>query len=429
MADTDNTDRPTFTPEDLAVLGNDAADDKPTVTAEAAEDLDFDPITDAALDAGDKDAGDKDDSGGDVDAGKGAAKESSKTAASKTAAGTALDVDADDKGEEGEADDAAGATKDDADPNAAAKDDKGKQDKKGADWRKPHADRQIARVAEALKGKVLAKDYDKELKKRTDAINSRLSRYKSEQDYMDARWALEERVSAGEFKATKLPENATPAEVTAWRKDNGIPEKAEAYDIPKVAGHQWTEADKPVVDKFKAVFHKANVPQSAVNDIMTAYAMELQEAMTAREEAFATLDKEDRVHVEETLRADPDIGNAEYRPTITLINRMLKDAESFPELANGLGDKLAQARDADGHRLINDPAMLKLLRKMAMDAYGEGAMPSSDVSTARSSRKAEIEKQMNTDMNEYYRQGMDKEYMEIIEAEQAGSGRRGKRAA
>jgi hypothetical protein len=444
----DNTERPTFTPEDLAVLGpaGGAADT-------GADDLDHDPLTDATVNLDDaSDKGDADGAGkGDATAGgkgsdavKTSAEKGGKAAARSGGKGSVLDDAADahagtedgDGEEEAETDDATGKAKDgEADPSADAADvdgETGDKDKgKTGDWREAFAARQIARVEKELRGKLLAKDFDKEFKKRSDAIRSTLARYKTADDYMDAGWSAQERIRSGEFRSTKLPENATPKEVAAWRKDNGIPAEAAAYDIPKVAGHQWTDDDKPALDSFKAAAHKANLPQDAVAAVTTWYANELQSALTARDEAFAALDTDDGKVAEDQLRADPDIGNAGFRPFIALIDRAFSDPES--ELGGALGQLLRNARDAEGHLLRKNPMFLKhVIHPMAMERYGEAGMPSSDVSTARSSRKAEIEKVMNESMDEYYRQKLDVEYSEIIEAEQStksGSGRRGRRAA
>ena len=44
---------------------------------------------------------------------------------------------------------------------------------------------------------------------------------------LDAAWSAQERLS--QTRPTILPPNATPEQVTEYRKANGIPEKAEGY--------------------------------------------------------------------------------------------------------------------------------------------------------------------------------------------------------
>lgn len=442
MADTNDTDRPTFTAEDLAMLGN--ADKNASADTDAADtDLDHDELTDASVvvdDGADTDAGDKGDGGGDQsDAGKTAAAKGGKAAARVSAKGSVLDdepdADAGDPDADPEADAAAKAATDAADgdkdaDDTDAVDDKGK--KPDTAWRDEYAKRQIARLEKDLRGKLLAKDFDKEFKKRSDAIKSRLARYKTREDYMDAGWAAQERIQSGELnKAAKLPADATPQEIAAYRKANNIPDKADAYEIPKVAGHEWTDADKPVLDVFKQAFHDLGLPQEAAGKLTTTYAQTMQKAIVAHEQAVNNLDKEGRASLEETLRADPDIGNAEYRPMITLVKRALADPEALPP---DLVAALDGARGADGHLLLNKPAVMKHLGTLAVEHYGDTGMPNGDAAArvaGDAKRKAEIERVMGTD--DYYRdQAMQDEYQEILVREQtskSGGGRRGRRAA
>lgn len=285
------------------------------------------------------------------------------------------------------------------------------------DWAKGTYDKLAKAVEQRLKNTVTAAQYDKEYKRQTDAIKANLARYKTAEDYMAAGYMAQQRIRSGELAPKKLPDNATEAEKAAWRKANGIPEKPEAYDIPKVAGHDWMEHDAPVLNSFKGVAHKANLNQEQVAEVTTWYANQLQQAYKQRDSAFQELDRSDAINMEETLRNDPEIGNAEYRPTLTLIKRLMKDREAMPEAA---AQKLMKSRDSQGHLVMNDPGVVKWLRGIAEARYGgaDTEVRRTERVTQLSSRKREIQEMRRTNIDEYYRKGLDKEYAEILAAEE-----------
>lgn len=83
----------------------------------------------------------------------------------------------------------------------------------------------------------------------------------------------------------------------------------------------------------------------------------------------------------------------------------LGDVEVFPggTEKDGLGLALAEARLANGKRLINHPAFPTFLAQLAREKYGEGGMlPSSEVA-ALSSREDEIVKLMRSDIDAYHK--------------------------
>ncbi|MGF7446190.1 hypothetical protein V7P28_21410, partial [Klebsiella michiganensis] len=61
-----------------------------------------------------------------------------------------------------------------------------------------------------------------------------LERYASPEALAKAHRELQSKMSSGEFRAAKLPENPTNEELARWRKDNGVPDKADDYlaDLP-----------------------------------------------------------------------------------------------------------------------------------------------------------------------------------------------------
>lgn len=256
-----------------------------------------------------------------------------------------------------------------------------------------------------------------------EKLLKRLARFQSPEGFVKSYKALEQKLSSGEFKRA-LPEDATPEQKAIWRKENGIPEKPDEYAPPKITGHEWTEADKPVLASFAEVALEADLPKAAFEKVTAWYAGVVQ----AQKEAQTEIDRADRMNLEDQLRTK---WQGDYRPTLTLISRLMKDTEALPA---GLGERIATARTADGHRLINTPEMISFLAEMARDRYGEGAMIRGEQAKALGERKHEIEKIMREDINRYYREKnadgktLEAEYREILSRENGGGGRRGRAA-
>lgn len=265
-------------------------------------------------------------------------------------------------------------------------------------------------------------DWREKLAKGDDKKLARLKRYTSVEAALLAGFAAQDKIRSGDYKVAELAEDASPEEKKAFLEERGIPAEAKAYDIPKVAGHQWTEADTPVLDAFKEVAHKHMLPQGAMNGIAEWYARQLQVASEAREQQIVAIDTADKETTTEALRTE---FGAEYKPTLALMKRLLADSEHMPD---GLGELIASARDANGRRLLNNPAMARYLAQQARDAYGDGGFITPDAAARHSTRKAEIERIRDTDIARYRSEKLDQEYMEILDKEVSHNSRRGRAA-
>lgn len=282
------------------------------------------------------------------------------------------------------------------------------------DWRKGVVDYTLAK----LKGKVP----EDQLDKRRSAMMNVLKRYGSEKDFAIGGFAAMEKIRSGEYRA-KLPADASADDIAAWREEVGIPAKPEGYDVPKIAGYKWTDADKPLIDTFKGFAHKANYTQEQVNAGAEWYVKTVQEAQEKYWEGISKTDNEDKEIVKDQLRTE--YGPSDYKPSIHLLDRLLNDQEVMP---NSLGQSILTARytDANGQskRLINSPDMARLLINYAKDTYGEGSFITGDARTSMGNRKKEIEKVMAEDYDRYWKEGMADEYAQILEQEEKAAGRR-----
>lgn len=134
-------------------------------------------------------------------------------------------------------------------------------------------------------------DSEKELKQ--------LERYESpEQIWRKAR-ELERRMSSGEFRTT-LRKDATPQEVTQWRKDNGVPEKAEDYKITMPTGKNPPKDDDAFLAAFRKDAHEANYTQAQFDRAVGTFYGEVARQIEATTEAEKKLEQaaEDKLRQE-----------------------------------------------------------------------------------------------------------------------------------
>jgi hypothetical protein len=232
-----------------------------------------------------------------------------------------------------------------------------------------------------------------------------LKRFASVETWAKSQRALRQKLSSGEYKRASLPENATDEEKAAWRKENGIPDSPEGYAIPQIKGHEWSDADKPIVSEFLKDLHAAGTPQPQAEAALKWYAKFQQDQAAARTELI-------RVAKDQRDDALRDEFKSEYRSRVNLINRAMKDPEVVdPEF----GQAIMSAVDSNGVPLRFHPAVALHISKLAMQTYGSAGLISGEQGARMGSRIDEIKKIMNTDLDKYYADGLDKEYMELQE--------------
>lgn len=227
-----------------------------------------------------------------------------------------------------------------------------------------------------------------------DKVMQQLKRFKSPFAAFEALISAQEKIRSGDLKAA-LPEDATPEEQAAWREANGLPPEPTKYDIPAVPGNKWTEADAPVLDGFKEVAFKNNLPQSAVNEIVSFYANLRNQQVEHINERLHEIDVTSREAAQDALRAE--LGG-DYKPAMTLARRFLEDNKF---VRGELGQQIMQARLPTGERLANNPDFLRMIIDVARNEYGEGAMVSSNEQAQVNNREAELVSIMNSDIHRY----------------------------
>lgn len=226
---------------------------------------------------------------------------------------------------------------------------------------------------------------------------------------------LQTKVSSGQVK-TALKADASPEEAATWRRENGIPEKADDYKVELPDGIVFGEADKPVIDAFKTTAFEANMTPDQVNKALGWYGKYQEEIQTRQFEADTAF----KAKVEDELRAE---WGPAYRTEIKGIDNFLSAAP------DGLAQQLLAARTPDGSLVGNDPRFLKWMASLVREVNPMASLVpagTSDPGKLGAARIAEIETKMRTDPQGYWKNpGLQEEYGQLLEAREKLKSRAG----
>lgn len=248
-------------------------------------------------------------------------------------------------------------------------------------------------------------DWREKLAGKDDKMLARLKRFQSPANVLKSWRELEQKISSGEFK--KQPgKDATPEQLAEWRKENGIPDKPDDYKFD-LGGFIPAEADKPILENFKALAHEQSLSPDIANKMVGWYFQQQEQAVAQQVAA----DKEFHIGSQVELRAE---WGPEFRANVNAMNTFL-DATA----PDGLKDRLFGARLADGKLLGDDPHMLRWLAQLARDMQpGADLVPvgTTNVNKGVTERIAEIESMMRDDPQKYYQGKYDQELLKYYAA-------------
>lgn len=182
---------------------------------------------------------------------------------------------------------------------------------------------------------------------------ARLERLATPTDLYKSYRELENKYNTAKFKP-ELPKDATPEQLTEFRKQIGVPESADKYDTNLGEGIVIGELDKPVVDGYLAYAHEKNIPNDIVKENLQWYFGEYQKGEALKQE----VDKDYQVESEDSLRKD---WGADFKQNINLVKGLVE------QLGEESADQLMSGRTADGRVIGDDPRMLKLLANWARE--------------------------------------------------------------
>ena len=212
---------------------------------------------------------------------------------------------------------------------------------------------------------------------------ARLNRYASPQAAIDALFALQTRISAGELRSV-LPKNATPEQIATWRAENGIPESPDKYELKLRDGLVIGEADKPIIDEALKVLHGTNATSAQASALVDWYYNETVRQADVR----AQKDKEFAQANEDLLRSE---WKDEFRPNMNMVTGLIS---TMPAEAQQL---FMAGRLANGDPIMSHPAVLKTLVTWAREINPVGTVvhnAGANVASAIEDEISTIEKKM-----------------------------------
>lgn len=224
----------------------------------------------------------------------------------------------------------------------------------------------------------------------------------------DALIAAQNRISSGEVKPV-LSKDAKPEEIAAWRRDNGIPETHDKYDLNLGDGLVVGEDDKPIIENFLKTAHGMNMRPEEVKGTLRWYYNEVERQSQARE----AKDTQQRQEALDTLNAE---WGTSFRRNVNMVNGLM---DRFPATVR---DALKAGRLADGRGIFNDPEVMRGFVALALELNPAGTVVPSgmgDPGKSVEERIAAIEKLMRTDRKAYDDpkiSGPDGEYLKLIAA-------------
>ena len=195
-------------------------------------------------------------------------------------------------------------------------------------------------------------DWRAKLSKGDEKVLKRLERYASEADVANALIHAQDRIAKG--IKPELAKDATPEQVTEYRKALGIPEKPEEYKVELANGRVIGDEDRPLVDQFLKDMHAAHTPPAQVNALLNSYYALQDRQVEAREDQ--DIDQKEACTTELKEAYGP-----EHRENMRAVNGFL---DSLP---TGVGDAMREARMADGTLLFNHAPTVRALVQLTKD--------------------------------------------------------------
>jgi len=245
-----------------------------------------------------------------------------------------------------------------------------------------------------------------------------LSRYASPEAALDGLIAAQQRIRSGELRAP-FPDKGTDEEKATWRKENGLPEAPDKYDLKFDNGFVIGEDDKPIVDAFLKEAHEANMTPSQVKGAVAWFFAQRQVEMEQLQEA----DRASTREAEDALRAE---WGQEYRPNMNLIQGLLDMA---PEEVR---DNFRGARLADGTPLGASAGVIRWLAGLAREMNPAGTLTSATGAgqiTSIETEIADIESKMRDKNSDYWKgpkaDGMQSRFRDLIDAREKIKARNG----
>ena len=217
------------------------------------------------------------------------------------------------------------------------------------------------------------------------------------------------KISKGELKpVTAFPAKGTPEEQAAWRKDNGVPEAPDKYDIKLENNITIGKDDEPMVQDFLKYAHGLNWSNEQAKGALQWY---FGNYMVNNQKMQSEADGEFR---QETQGMLAQKWGTDYKRNLQAVANFVQRA---PE---ALRERLWGGRLADGRPIGDDPEMLQWFADMELNINPQTTWTGKEGAPqmkAAQDRIKEIEGLMKSNRSAYNKDSaMQEEYRNLVDA-------------
>jgi len=245
----------------------------------------------------------------------------------------------------------------------------------------------------------------------------RLERYGTPDAVADALFAAQDRLRRG-GQVPQLPDDATDDEVKAFRKAQGIPDKATDYGLAFPDGVEATEADNAALGAFAEFMHARHIAPPAVKAAFEYYTQAQQAARQQRAEAAHELNLQ---NVAELRKEYP---GREFKRSMTIAEEFL--AHHYEGMEQEL-DMVLQATLPNGVQVKNFAPFIRGLVQMARSYADEEALVGGDGGGGGKTLDAEYKELVDKSATTRLSNDEHKRLTELAEARQARLEKQGRR--
>jgi hypothetical protein len=256
-------------------------------------------------------------------------------------------------------------------------------------------------------------DWREQLAAGDDKRLKQLQRYSDYAAFANKAFSLEAKLSSGEYRRP-LPKDATPEQVAEWRKENGLPEKAEDFKIDLPNGVVLGEADKETVAELQKFGYEKNMTPAQLSELTAWYYARQDQLTQARDLADATYHEE----AKDALMSE--WGLKDYRQNLAAM------ASIRDQMPQGLADRILAGRTADGKLIGDDPTFLKWFASVARELNPSATVVGLDAGRTVDGELEQIRKLRREDPNKYDAdKAMQARELELLTAQQKSKARQG----
>lgn len=219
-----------------------------------------------------------------------------------------------------------------------------------------------------------------------------LARYSTPADVLDAFFEARDKIKKGEV-SSGLPENPTEEQLKEYREANGIPEDPDGYELTLDDGLVLGDEDRKAFAPVFEAMHKANMPTSAVNEVVNSF-LQGQAAEVER------MQERDNLDAQETTATLKERWGADFAANKQLVNTLVRDM-----LPPDVVDAFMDARLPGGKAMFNEPSVLAGLAKLARELNPAATLVPADGDPRRNveTRIKELESQMSKDIDAWHK--------------------------